>query len=417
MALIREPGDLPIAADYSRIGSIEPDVASPGLFDLGFFPYINTCHLCVLVHSLDFRRKAGDKTMEQTIGALLADTISRIARPDEEIMGAVQKRVDNLTKPPGSLGVLEEMVVRLSGIQRTEGPSLDRKAVIVMCGDHGVVEEGVSAFPSEVTGLMMGNFTRGGAAINVFARQMGAEVVVVDIGSKAETPPGVRNEKVKSGTKNMAQGSAMTPDEAVRAVEVGIAIAMELAAQGCKAIALGDMGIGNTTPSAALTAAITGRPVDELTGKGTGIDEDKRKAKAAIIEQALAVNGIDKHWRSELTPIDVLARIGGLEIAGLVGVTLGSAAHGMAVIIDGVIASAAALVAYEICPDVLPFMFASHLSEEPAHEAALTYLELTPALHLRMRLGEGSGAVLLFPMLEASIAMLNQMATFDELGL
>ncbi|MCI1694555.1 nicotinate-nucleotide--dimethylbenzimidazole phosphoribosyltransferase [Aneurinibacillus aneurinilyticus] len=358
-----------------------------------------------------------DETMEQMIGELLTDTISRIVEVEQECMGAVRKRVDNLTKPPGSLGDLEEMVIRLAGIQRTEKPVMDKKAVVVMCGDHGVVEEGVSAFPSEVTGLMMGNFTRGKAAINVFSRRMGAEVIVVDVGSRAQRLSGVRDEKIKAGTKNMAQGPAMTRDEVVRAIEAGIAIVKELSEQGYKAVALGDMGIGNTTPSAALTAAVTGRPVDELTGKGTGIDEMKRRAKADIIERSLSVNGIGKQWRSLLEPIDVLARVGGLEIAGLVGVTLGAAAHRMAVIVDGVIAGAAALLAYEICPQVISYMFASHLSEEPAHEAALAYLELSPVLHLRMRLGEGSGAVLMFPLLEASIAMLNEMATFDELGL
>jgi nicotinate-nucleotide--dimethylbenzimidazole phosphoribosyltransferase len=359
----------------------------------------------------------GDDTMKQTVGTLLLDTVNRIAAPDQTIMGAVRKKVDNLTKPPGSLGALEEMVIRLAGIQRTETPALQKKAVIVMCGDHGVVEEGVSAFPSEVTGMMMGNFTRGGAAINVFAREMGAEVVVVDVGSKAQTPPGVRDEKVKAGTDNMAQGPAMSREEAIAAVEVGIRTVQELAAQGYQAVALGDMGIGNTTPSTALTVAVTGRPVDELTGKGTGIDEEKRKSKAAVIERALYRNGIDKHWRSALEPADVLARIGGLEIAGLVGVVLGAAAHRMAVIVDGVIAGAAALIAYEMCKDSLAYMFASHLSEEPAHCAALDYLQLSPALHLRMRLGEGSGAVLLFPLLSASLAMLNEMATFDDLGL
>ncbi|MED4727938.1 nicotinate-nucleotide--dimethylbenzimidazole phosphoribosyltransferase [Aneurinibacillus migulanus] len=358
-----------------------------------------------------------DETMEQTIGALLTDTISHIVETDKESMGAVRRRVDNLTKPPGSLGSLEEMVIRLAGIQRTEMPVMDKKAVVVMCGDHGVVEEGVSAFPSEVTGLMMGNFTRGGAAINVFSRRMGAEVIVVDVGSKAQRLPGVRDEKIKSGTENMAQGPAMTRDEAIRAIEIGIGIMKELAAQGYKAVALGDMGIGNTTPSAALTAAITGRPVDELTGKGTGIDEVKRRAKADIIERSLSVNGIGKHWRSTLEPLDILACVGGLEIAGLVGVILGAAAHKMAVIVDGVIAGAAALLAYEICPQAISYMFASHLSEEPAHKAALSYLELSPVLHLQMRLGEGSGAVLMFPLLEASVAMLNEMATFDELGL
>ncbi|WP_236781956.1 nicotinate-nucleotide--dimethylbenzimidazole phosphoribosyltransferase [Aneurinibacillus sp. XH2] len=355
--------------------------------------------------------------MKQTTKITLADILSRIVQPDEQMMGAVQKKVDNLTKPPGSLGVLEEMVIRLAGIQRTEAPTLRKKAVVVMCGDHGVVEEGVSAFPPEVTGLMMDNFARGGAAINVFSRRMGAEVIVVDVGSKAKTSPGVRAEKVRAGTNNMAQGAAMSREEAVAAIEVGIRIAVELAREGYQAVALGDMGIGNTTPSTALTAAVTGRSVTELTGKGTGIDEEKRKVKEAIIERALHINGIEKNWRAKLEPIDVLARVGGLEIAGLVGLTLGAAANRMAVLVDGVIAGAAALIAYEICPAVLPYLFASHLSEEPAHRAALEYLELTPALYLRMRLGEGSGAVLLFPLLEASLAMLNEMATFADLGL
>ncbi|MBN6186773.1 nicotinate-nucleotide--dimethylbenzimidazole phosphoribosyltransferase [Aneurinibacillus sp. BA2021] len=348
---------------------------------------------------------------------LLTDTVNGIVAPDMESMGAVRKRVDNLTKPPGSLGILEEMVVRLAGIQRTAAPVLDKKAVVVMCGDHGVTAEGVSAFPSEVTGLMMGNFTRGGAAINVFSRQVGAQVIVVDVGSAGQTPAGIRDYTIAAGTKNMAHGAAMSREEALRAIEVGIEIVRELAAQGCRAVALGDMGIGNTTPSAALIAAVTGRPVDELTGKGTGIDEAKRQAKAAIIARSLSVNGIEKNWRASVDAVDVLARVGGLEIAGLVGVALGAAAAGMAVIVDGVIAGAAALIAYEICPAARAYMFASHLSEEPGHQAALDYMELLPVLHLRMRLGEGSGAVLLFPLLEAALGMLNEMATFDELGL
>ncbi|MFT9849093.1 nicotinate-nucleotide--dimethylbenzimidazole phosphoribosyltransferase [Aneurinibacillus sp. REN35] len=355
--------------------------------------------------------------MEKTMGMLLTETVNGIAVPDEGSMEVVRKRVDNLTKPPGSLGTLEEMVVRLAGIQRTTAPVMDKKSVVVMCGDHGVTAEGVSAFPAEVTGLMMGNFTRGGAAINVFARQVGAEVVVVDVGSVGQTPSGIRDYTIAPGTKNMAHGAAMSREEALRAIEVGIEIVQELAQQGYKAVALGDMGIGNTTPSTALIAAVTGRPVDELTGKGTGIDETKRRMKAAIIEQALSINGLDKNWRTSCDAVDVLARVGGLEIAGLVGVALGAAASGMAVIVDGVIAGAAALIAYEICPVTLAYLFASHLSEEPAHQAALDYVKLSPVLHLQMRLGEGSGAVLLFPLLTAALGMLNEMATFDELGL
>ncbi|WP_047150397.1 nicotinate-nucleotide--dimethylbenzimidazole phosphoribosyltransferase [Aneurinibacillus tyrosinisolvens] len=341
----------------------------------------------------------------------------QIQEPDYFIMEEVSKKVDNLTKPPGSLGTLEEMVIRLAGIQRVQVPSVSKRAVVVMCGDHGVVEEGVSAFPSELTGMMMENFARGGAAINAFSRQVNAGVIVVDIGSKAETPEGIRPLKVKAGTNNMAQGPAMSREEAIAAIETGMKIAEELATNGYKAVALGDMGIGNTTPSAAITAAITGAPVAEITGKGTGIDEEKRQAKARIIEQSLKVNGLAADWRGQFDAIDIVAKVGGLEIAGLAGVIIGGAACGLAIVIDGVIAGAAALIASELFAESRNYLFASHLSEEPAQMVALNYLGLAPVLHLRMRLGEGSGAVLLFPLLDASIAMLCEMATFADMGL
>ncbi|WP_027416958.1 nicotinate-nucleotide--dimethylbenzimidazole phosphoribosyltransferase [Aneurinibacillus terranovensis] len=348
----------------------------------------------------------------------LEEIFARIKPLDDDCMKKVGERVNNLTKPPGSLGVLEEMVIRLAGIQGTETPVLDKRAVVVMCGDHGVVEEGVSAFPSEVTGLMMGNFSRGGAAINVFSRLMKADVVVVDVGSKlSELPDGVRAAKVKSGTNNMAHGPAMSREEAAAAIQAGIRIVDELAARGHRAVALGDMGIGNTTPSAAIIAAVTGRPTEELTGKGTGLNEEKRRAKVQIIDRCLQVNGITDDWRTKWDGMDVLARVGGLEIAGLTGVVIGAAANKMAVVVDGVIAGAAALAAYEICPQVKDYLFASHLSEEPAHLAALSHIGLRPCLHLGMRLGEGSGAVLLYPLLDASLGMLYGMATFDDLGL
>ena len=355
--------------------------------------------------------------MSTTVTDKIVETMNGIRVLDKEAMDAVRERVNFLTKPQGSLGELEEMVIRLAGIQRTAQPILNKKAVAVMCGDHGVTEEGVSAYPADVTGLMMGNFTRGGAAINAFSRQMGADVVVVDIGSVGETPEGVRCEKVKNGTTNMAKGPAMSREEAMEALEVGIRLAKELAAQGHQAVALGEMGIGNTTPSAALIAAVTDKAVAEITGRGTGIDEEKRQAKVDVIEQSLRVNDIDGSWRSRMDAIDVLARVGGLEIAGLAGVTLGAAAHGMAVIVDGVIAGAAALMAFEMCQEVRGYLFASHLSEEPAHGAALAHMSLAPVLHLRMRLGEGSGAVLLYPLLDASLCMMYEMATFADLGL
>ncbi|BAU26713.1 nicotinate-nucleotide-dimethylbenzimidazole phosphoribosyltransferase [Aneurinibacillus soli] len=347
----------------------------------------------------------------------IANTLHEIQMLDQNAMTAARARVDFLTKPPGSLGELEEMAIRLAGIQRTAQPTLVKKAVTVMCGDHGVTEEGVSAFASELTGMMMGNFTREGAAINVFSRQMGADVIVVDVGSACETPAGVRNEKVKNGTDNMAKGSAMSREEAMAAIEVGIRLAEELASQGYQAVALGDMGIGNTTPSAALVAAVAGKAVAEITGCGTGLDEEKRQAKAVVIERSLRINDIDSSWRDRMDAIEVLARVGGLEIAGLAGVTLGAAACGMAVIVDGVIAGAAAMMAFEICENVQGYLFASHLSQEPAHGAALAHMSLTPVLHLQMRLGEGSGAVLLYPLLEASLRMMYEMATFSDIGL
>ncbi|WCK53994.1 nicotinate-nucleotide--dimethylbenzimidazole phosphoribosyltransferase [Aneurinibacillus sp. Ricciae_BoGa-3] len=348
----------------------------------------------------------------------IREALERIAPPDASIMQIVQARVDNLTKPPGSLGELERMAVRLAGIQQNEHPVLDKRAVVVMCGDHGIVEEGVSAFPADVTGMMMGNFARGGAAINVFSRLMNADVRVVDIGSKLEElPEGIIPAKVKKGTGNMAKGPAMSREEALAAIETGIQIAEELADAGYKAIALGDMGIGNTTPSAAIIAAITGTSVPEITGKGTGIDEARRLAKAKTIERCLAVNGLEMGSAACKDGLQVLAKVGGLEIAGLVGLIIGGAANRQAVIVDGVIAGAAALVAYAMCPEVKGYLFASHLSQEPAHLAALSYIGIDPVLHLGMRLGEGSGAVLLYPLLDASLHMLNEMATFADIGL
>jgi nicotinate-nucleotide--dimethylbenzimidazole phosphoribosyltransferase len=343
----------------------------------------------------------------------LLEVINRIERTDLISMRKMRDRLNNLTKPLGSLGELEEIAVRLAGIQGTVSPKVNKKAIVVMCGDHGVVEEGISAYPQAVTGLMMDNFVRGGAAINVLAKQAGSEVHVVDIGSLLEeTPVGIVSRKVRYGTANMAQGPAMSREEAVRAIHVGIETTLELADQGTQLIGLGEMGIGNTTPSSAMTAVFLGKSVQELTGLGTGIDNPTLDAKISTIERAIQLNKPDRQ-----DPIDVLSKIGGLEIAGLTGVLLGAAARKIPVVIDGVIAGTAALTAYRIEPRSREYMLASHLSVEPAHRYILQELGLQPLLHLRMRLGEGTGAALAFPLMEAATRIVEEMATFDDLGI
>ncbi|TBL78271.1 nicotinate-nucleotide--dimethylbenzimidazole phosphoribosyltransferase [Paenibacillus thalictri] len=344
---------------------------------------------------------------------ILQQTIEQITQPDQISMRAMQHRLNQLTKPLGSLGELEHMAVRLAGIQGKPDPKLERKAVVVMCGDHGVTEEGVSAYPSAVTGLMMGNFVRGGAAINVLSRQFGAEVCVVDVGSRLDpTPEGIVNRKVRGGTNNMAKGPAMSGAETLEAIQTGIKTAHELADQGIAVMALGEMGIGNTTPSSAMSAVFTGRSVSELTGTGTGLEQAALNAKIAVIEKAIRINKPDP-----ADPLDVIAKVGGLEIAALVGVILGAAARKVAVVIDGVITGAAALAAFRLEPRCKAYMFASHLSVEPAHRILLEELGLRPLLHLGMRLGEGTGAALAFPLMEAALKLTDEMATFADLGL
>lgn len=321
--------------------------------------------------------------------------------------------MDNLTKPLGSLGRLEETIIRLAGITGEIVPDIKRKGVIVMCGDHGVVEEGVSAYPQEVTGLMIANFARGGAAINVLARRFDAELVVVDVGSKGEeVPSSVIDCRVRRGTANMAVGPAMTREEALKAVDVGIDQAVKLCRRGARMIALGEMGIGNTTAGTAIAAVFTGRPVEELTGRGTGIDDRAVVRKKEVIRRAIEVNRPDP-----ADPIDVLAKVGGLEIAGMAGAVLGAAASGIPVVLDGMISSSAALVAARWEPKVREYLFASHLSAEPAHRYLLDELGLKPLIDAGMRLGEGTGAVLCFPLFDGAVSLAREMATFADLGL
>lgn len=344
--------------------------------------------------------------------SVLEQTIGRIRAPDESAMRAAGQRLDRLTKPPGSLGRLEEIARQLAGITGELRPDLSGKAVIVMAGDHGVCAEGVSAFPAEVTPQMVLNFLNGGAAVNVLARHVGADVVCVDIGVNADlSHPGLIVRKIRKGTDNIARGPAMSEEEAVRAICAGVEVVDELVARGCRMFATGEMGIGNTTPSSALLAALAGADIESVVGRGTGIGDEALQRKRDVIRRALDVN----RPRTD-DPLDTLAKVGGFEIAGLVGVVLGAAANRCPVVIDGFISSAAALVASRISPLAAAYMLPSHLSHEQGHRVLMEHIGLRPILQMDMRLGEGTGAVLAFPIVEAAVKLMNEMATFESAG-
>ena len=343
----------------------------------------------------------------------LDEFIMRIGPLDEGAMQAAASRQDRLTKPLGSLGRLEELSIRVAGMMGDPLPRLQNKAVLVMAGDHGVVEEGVSAYPQDVTPQMVLNFLHGGAAINVFARQAGARVVVVDMGVAADLPddPGLLNRKMRHGTANLARGAAMTQIAATRSMLIGAEIVEAEIARGLDILALGDMGIGNTTPSAAIAAALTGRPVDEIVGRGTGVDEAGLQRKISAIQRGLEVNHPKGHDGT-----DVLAKVGGFEIGGLAGAILAAAANRKPVVIDGFISTAAAMIAVNQAPAARDYLIAGHVSEERGHRIMLDWLHLQPLLDLNMRLGEGTGAVLAMNIVDAACRALTEMATFDEAG-
>ena len=343
----------------------------------------------------------------------LEETIKRIQPLDEAAMRSARLRQDRLTKPRGSLGRLEELSIQLAGMKADLFPSVERKAVIVMAADHGVALEGVSAYPAEVTPQMVLNFLSGGAAINVLARQAEARVTIVDIGvaTEFEAMPGLIRRKIRCGTWNLAQGPAMTPAEAERGLQVGVDVFEAEAAQGLDLVATGDMGIGNTTPSSAIVAVLTGLPVAQVVGRGTGIDDQGLERKVRVIEQALVVNRPDKN-----DPIDVLHKVGGFEIAGLAGVMIAAASQRVPVIVDGFISTAAAMIAVAIAPRVREYLISAHQSVEIGHQAMLRHLNLNPLLDLNLRLGEGTGAALAFHLVEASTRLLREMATFNEAG-
>lgn len=345
---------------------------------------------------------------------LLEKTIAAIKEPDRAAAAAARERQDSLTKPRGSLGALEEISIRIAGMTGDARPHLGPGAVFVMAGDHGVCEEGVSAFPQAVTPQMVQNFASGGAAINVLARAAGARVVVTDVGvaSDLAQAPGLYLKKVGRGTRNMAKGPAMARGEAARAVEAGIEVfEAELAREPFGIAATGDMGIGNTTSSAAIAAVMARAPVRAVAGRGTGIDDAALERKVAAIERAIALNAPDP-----ADALGVLAAVGGFEIGAIAGTILAAAARRMPVLVDGFISGAGALIAAGLCPAAVGYMIAAHRSAEPGHGAILGALGLEPLLDLGLRLGEGTGAALAMPICAAACKVLDEMATFGEAG-
>ena len=343
---------------------------------------------------------------------IMEETIKKIGALDERAISAARARQDILTKPAGSLGTLEDISTKVAGITGNAMPKMKDKVIITMAGDHGVTDDGVSAYPKEVTAQMVYNFLNDGAAINVLARHAGARVVIVDMGVAVDfTHERLVSKKIAYGTANMAKGPAMSYEDAVRSIEAGIEVFESEAKKGVDIIGVGDMGIGNTTSSSAIVAVITGEDVEKVTGRGTGIDDAGLEKKIAVIEEAIRVNKPNNK-----DAIDVLAKVGGFEIGGMAGVILAAASHRVPVVIDGFISGTAALVAYGIAPAVKDYMIAAHRSVERGHSVTLDYIGLKPLLDLDMRLGEGTGAALGISIVDAACKILGEMATFEDAG-
>lgn len=344
---------------------------------------------------------------------VIEDTLRSIRPPDENAQQAARLRQDQLTKPQGSLGRLETLSIQLAGITANPRPRFRHPVIITMAADHGIARQGVSAYPSEVTPQMVLNFLRGGAAINVLARHVGARVAVVDMGVAADLPPhsDLIDKKIARGTRDLSVEPAMSLEEARRAVEAGIQVVTREIENGADMVGTGDMGIGNTTASSAIVATITRRPVSQVTGRGTGVDDAGLAHKVEVLERALAARRADPEdaW-------DVLGKVGGFEIGGLAGVMLGAAAMRIPVVIDGFISGAAALIACGLAPSLQPFLIAAHRSVEIGHRAALEHLRLDPLLDLDLRLGEGTGSALGISLCLAACKILDEMATFGEAG-
>ncbi|MFF5260433.1 nicotinate-nucleotide--dimethylbenzimidazole phosphoribosyltransferase [Actinomadura viridis] len=360
--------------------------------------------------------------------SLIEETIAAVRPLDEAAVREAREHQARLTKPPGSLGVLEEVSVRLAGLAgRCPPPLPEPAAVAVFAADHGVHAQGVTPWPQEVTAQMVANFLAGGAVVNAFAGQVGATVTVVDVGVAADLgpAPGLLARKVAPGTADMTEGPAMTPDQARRAMATGIEVARDLAGAGARCLLTGDMGIANTTASAALIAAFTGLPPERVTGRGTGIDDRTHAHKVEVVRAALARHGLltaPDSGRVGTDPVTrpeaerILAAVGGLEHAALAGFILGAAALRVPVVLDGVIAGAAALVAAAMAPDVLGACVAGHRSAEPGHSATVGHLGLRPLVDLELRLGEGTGALLALPLVQGAARVLHEVATFDSAG-
>ena len=344
----------------------------------------------------------------------LSRILKQIKPLDSKALEAARARQNALTKPRGSLGRLEELSIRIAGIKGEIIPGFEHKAIVTMAADHGVVEEGVTLYPQEVTRQMVFNFLNGGAGINVLARFFGTRVVVVDMGVVGgfEPHPNLVCKMIDFGTRNMTKGPAMTKQQALDAIESGIAVVEAEIAKGLDIVGTGDMGIGNTTASSAIAAVITGKSPEKITGRGEGLDNRQLAYKVKVVQKALDVNKPDSR-----DSIDVLSKVGGFEIGGLAGVMLGAAAHRIPVVIDGFISGAAALIATGLAPGLKDYLIAAHLSAESGHKVLLQHLGLTPLLSLEMRLGEGTGAALGITIVEAAVKTLAEMATFAEAGI
>lgn len=344
---------------------------------------------------------------------LLQKVIAGIEKIDNSLAAATQKRLDNLTKPPGSLGRLEELAKQIVEITRIEKPALKNKVIFTFAADHGIAEEGVSAYPQAVTAQMVYNFINGGAGINVLTRHIGARVVVADLGIAADLKPhkNLVIKKVALATRNIVKGPAMSKGEALKAIQNGIDIFLNELPKGMDIAATGEMGIANTTAASAIACAILKKPAEELTGRGTGINDSALKNKIAAIKKALEINKPDAK-----DAIDVLSKVGGFEIGGLAGVILAAASKRVPIVVDGFISGAAALIAYTLEPKIKDYLIAAHCSVEKGHRAVLEYMGLRPILDLGLRLGEGTGAALAMNIVEAGVRILNEMATFEAAG-
>jgi nicotinate-nucleotide--dimethylbenzimidazole phosphoribosyltransferase len=344
--------------------------------------------------------------------SVLTETLALVEPCDPEWRDRARRRILSLAMPPWALGRVLDVAVELAGMTRSLAPPVARRTVVIMAGDHGVTAEGVSAFPAAVTAQMVRGFAAGGAAVNVLARQAGARVVVVDTGvaGDAGPTPGVRSHALAPGTGNIARGPAMSHEQAIRSVETGISVAHDLAAD-TDVFATGEMGIGNTTPSSAIVAAVCRIDPRQVTGRGTGIGDDALTRKCAVVRRALAVNAPDPG-----DALDVLAKVGGFEIGGVAGLVIGAASRRRPVLLDGFVATAGALLAQVLCPSTSDYLIAAHRSAEPGHGAALDRLGKTPLLDLGLRLGEGTGAILAMSLVEAAVRILTEMASFEDAG-